>query len=219
MANTVLDVVNKVLRKLRESAVATIDGDDYAELITDFLTETKNEVEDAWDWTSLKGTVLLDTVIGTYRYKLAAVYMNSKIADIYDQTNDNYLEFDPDKVKEGLKYATPETGQPLYYDFVGFNDGEMLIDLFPVPDVADVRFYVNGKFVQGDLGYTDPGTTYLATPQMPLVLGTFAKAVEERGDDDGEALTKAEAKYNRSLADAISYENAAQGDPTVWEVE
>jgi len=219
MANTVLQAVNKVLRKLRESAVTTIEGDEYAELITDFLSETKSEIEDAEDWRSLQGTVLLDTVVDTYRYKLAAVYEGSKISDIYDQANDCYLEFNPSVVKEGLKYASPETGQAKYYDFVGYNDGEMLIDIFPVPDVADVRLYVNGKYVQGDLGYTSPDTTYLAVPQMPLVLGTYAKAIDERGDDDGEAYNKADAKYKVALADAISMENAAKGEPKIWEVE
>ena len=216
MSATVLSIVNKVLKKLRESKVATIDGDDYAELITDFVTETKEEVENAFNWRALQGTVLLDTVADTYRYKLAAVYQNSKISDIYDQTNDTYLEFSPSKVKEGLKYAAPDTGKPRYWDFVGFNDGEMLIDLFPVPDVDDMRLYVNGKFVQGDIGYTDPSTTYIAVPEMPLVLGAYARAVDERGEDDGEAFTKAEAKYKRALGDAILFENGGQGDDLDW---
>jgi len=82
MANTVLTIVNKVLKKLRESTVTTIDGDDYAELITDLLTETKREVEDAWNWTALKGTVLLDTLASVYRYKISAVYQGSVIKDI-----------------------------------------------------------------------------------------------------------------------------------------
>ena len=185
MSATVLTIVNKVLKKLRESTVTTIDGDEYAELITDLLTEAKREVEDAWDWTSLKGTVLLDTIVGTYRYKVSAVYQGSVIKEIYDQTNDNYLILSPEKVQEGLKYAVPETGQPLYYDFVGYNDGEMMIDLFPVPDVADTRMYINGKYVQGDISYTDPDTTYIATPMMPLVLGTYIRALDERGDDRG----------------------------------
>jgi len=219
MANTVLQTVNKVLRKLRESPVTTIEGDDYAELITDFMTETKEEVENATDWMALRGTVLLDTVADTYRYKLDAVYQNSKILEVYDQTNDVYLELNPAEVKEGLKYADPETGDPLYYDFVGFNDEEMLIDLFPVPDVSDIRLYVNGKFVQGDLSYTTPDTIYISVPQIPLVLGTYAKAIDERGDDDGEAYNKADAKYKTALSDAIAYEKANQGDPDIWEVE
>ncbi len=220
MSATVLTIVNKVLRKLREDTVTTIDGDDYAELVTDLLTETKEEVEAAWDWTALEGTVLLDTVVDTYRYKLAAVYQGSKIRNMYDQTNDNYLEYDPKAVEEGLKYATPETGQPKYYDYVGYNDGEMLVDVFPVPDVADVRIYVNGKYVQGDIGYADPDTTYIATPELPLVLGTYARAIDERGEDDGEAFTKAENKYKRALAMAVALENTAQGEEHGdWDVE
>ena len=127
MSAPVLTIVNRVLRKLRESTVNSIDGDEQAELITDFLTETKEEVEDAYDWRSLQGTVLLDTVADTYRYKLQGVYERSVIKELYDQTNDRYLEFSPVDDKEGLKLATPESGDPLYWDMVGFNDDEMLI--------------------------------------------------------------------------------------------
>jgi hypothetical protein len=200
--------------------VTTIDGDDAAEMVTDLLTECKSEVEGAWDWTALEGTVLLDTVANTYRYKLQGVYQGSKLKNVYDQTNDRYLEYNPKKVDEGLKYANPETGAPLYYDFVGWNNGEMLIDIFPVPDVDDTRLYVNGKYVQGDISYTDPSTTYIATPMLPLVLGTYALAISERGEDDGEQFNKADAKYHRALSLAIQLEDAAQGEEhSQWEVE
>lgn len=220
MSTPVLTIVNKVLKKLRESTVTTIEGDDYAELITDFLTETKQEIEDAWDWTALKGTVLLDTIADAYRYKLSSVYEGSEIHSVYDQTNDCYLEFSPTKVDDLLKLTVPETGTAKYYSIVGYNDSEMLIDIAPVPDTANIRLYINGKYVQGDLPYTNPSTTLIATPMMPLVLGTYAKAVEERGEDDGEALTKAETKYARSLSDAIALDNANQGGANAqWEVE
>lgn len=210
MSATKLTIVNKVLRKLRESAIATIEGDDYAELITDFLTETKREIEDAWDWTVLRGTVLLDTVTSTYRYKLNAVYEGSEIHDIYNQTHGNYLKFSPERVKDGLKVAAPTTGVPAYYDIVGFNDSEMLIDIYPVPNADDIRLYVNGKYVQGDLAYDTPDELIL-TNTMALVLGTYAKAVMERGEDDGEAVTKAEAAYHRSLSDAVAFDDKNQG--------
>ncbi len=219
MSATKLVIVNKVMRKLRESKITTIDGDDYAELITDFLTETKREIEDAWDWTVLKGTVLLDTVVGTYRYKLSNVYERSEIHDVYNQTHDVYLQFNPSVVKEGLKLSSPTTGTPCYYDIVGYNDSEMLIDVFPVPDVADVRLYVNGKYVQGDLGYTVPDEL-ITTNTMANVLGTYAKAIQERGEDDGEAVTKAEAAYHRALSDAVAMDDSIQGNAkSEWSTE
>jgi len=220
MSATVLTIVNKVLKKLRESTVNSIDGDDYAEQITDLLTETKDEVEKAWKWTALKGTVLLDTTASTYRYKLAGAYEGTVLFELYDQTNNRYLKYDPEKVKEGLKYATPDEGEPIYFDYAGWNDSEMLIDLFPVPDVDDIRIYVNGWYPQGDIGYTNPDTTYIYTPMMPLVLGTYAKAVEERGEDDGDLYSRAHMKYMESLGRAIQHENAMQGEEhTNWSVE
>lgn len=217
MSATVLTIVNRVLRKLRESTVASIDGDDYAELITDFLTETKEDVEDAFDWQCLQSTVTVDTVAGTAQYKLTGVYERSLVKAVYDQTHDTYLEFNPAKVEEGLRYTTPDQGDPVYYDFVGFNDdGEMLVELYPVPAVTNDRFVFYGKFVQGDVAYTSPDTTYISTPTLPLVLGTYARAVDERGEDDGEAFTKAEAKYRKALSNSVAYDNGAQGDITDW---
>jgi hypothetical protein len=220
MSATVLTIVNKVMRKLREDTVNSIDGDIYAEQITDLLTEVKDEVEKAWPWQALLGTVLLDTTASAYRYKLQGIYEGSKIMEVYDQTNNRYLINDPNKVKEGLKYPTPDEGKPIYWDYAGWNDDEMLIDIYPVPDVDDIRIYVNGWYPQGDISYTDPDTTYIYTPMNPLVLGTYARAVEERGEDDGNSFTRAEARYRKALGDAIALENALQGERHAqWNVE
>ena len=217
MSATVLTITNRVLRRLRKSTVNSISGNTYAELIVDLLTEAKSEIEDAFDWQALQGTVLMDTVADTYRYKLQGVYERSVIKRVYDQTHDRWLDHSPTKVDRGLRLATPETGEPRYYDFVGYNDGELLIDLWPVPDADDYRIFWHGKYVQGDVGYDNPGTTYLATPTLPLVLGTLYRAITERGEDDGDSATRVELDYDDALADAIAQDNLAQGDILNWE--
>ena len=219
MSATVLTITNRVLRRLRKSTVSSVSGNSYAELIVDLMTEAKEEVEDAFDWQTLQGTVLMDTVASTYRYKLQGVYERSLIKKVYDQTNDWYLTHDPAEVDKGLRIASPATGAPKYYDFVGYNDGEMLVDLYPVPDVDDIRIFWHGKMVQGDLSYTDPDTTYIVTPTLPMVLGTLYRAIEERGEDDGEALTKLERKFLKALAHSVTLDNAAQGDIMDWEAD
>jgi predicted N-acetyltransferase YhbS len=55
---TYLELVNKVLRRLRESEVSTVQGvgnaNQYARLIGDFINEAKSQVEVAWDWSALR---------------------------------------------------------------------------------------------------------------------------------------------------------------------
>ena len=73
--------------------------------------------------------------------------------------------------------------------------------------------------MQGSIGYTAPDTTYIYTPEIPLVLGTYARAIDERGEDDGEAFNKADDKYRTALNTAVLAENAATGDDLDWETE
>ena len=68
---TYRQIINSVLRRLREDSIVTdwagdlIDAtgpSDYQVLIGDFVNEVKREVEDAWDWTSLRNLVTVATV-------------------------------------------------------------------------------------------------------------------------------------------------------------
>ena len=47
---TYLQIVNKVLRRLRENEVSSINENPYSLLIGDLVNVVKREVEDAWDW-------------------------------------------------------------------------------------------------------------------------------------------------------------------------
>ena len=214
---TLLEIVNKVLRKLREPTVSIIAGDDYAELITDFLSETKREVEDKTHWSNLDGLVVVQTVSGVPQYTLAGVYERSEVVEVYNRTTKAHLSLNERAVKEGIDDLPVQTGEPMYWRPVGYLNGELQIEVFPVPDkVYDLK--IEGKFVQKDLSYSD--TTFeLLTPEYPLFLGTYAKALEERGDDDGEPVTKAEDKYKKALGDAAILDANLRGDKMIWEVE
>ena len=75
---TYKDIINAVLRRLREDTVPTWGGalidntsiGKYQQLIGDFVNETKREVEDAHNWTVLRGKVAITTVSGTRDYTL-----------------------------------------------------------------------------------------------------------------------------------------------------
>mgnify|MGYP003675312696 FL=1 len=49
---TYLEIVNSVLVRLREEEVTSLDENDYSKLISRLVNVTKNEVENAWNWSA-----------------------------------------------------------------------------------------------------------------------------------------------------------------------
>ena len=58
---TYLDLVNNVLRRLREDEVTTVNSNTYSKMVSDFINDAKNFVQNAWDWSQLRSTCLLYT--------------------------------------------------------------------------------------------------------------------------------------------------------------
>ena len=58
---TYLELVNNVLRRLRETEVTTVQSTSYSKLIGDIVNDAKRLVEDAWDWKVLNtATFIMD---------------------------------------------------------------------------------------------------------------------------------------------------------------
>ena len=66
---TYLDLINNVLRRLREDTVTTANATDYSSLIGDLVNDAKKIVENSFDWTSLRDSITINTVSGTDTYK------------------------------------------------------------------------------------------------------------------------------------------------------
>jgi uncharacterized membrane protein YoaK (UPF0700 family) len=71
---TYLDIVNKVLRRLRESEATTVQGtgniNSYTRLIGDYVNEAKAQIETSYDWSALRDTLTLTTAANTFNYVL-----------------------------------------------------------------------------------------------------------------------------------------------------
>ena len=61
---TYLQAVNKVLKRLRENTVSSVDETLYSRLVGEFVNDANRMVEDAWDWSSLRETKVVTTVVG-----------------------------------------------------------------------------------------------------------------------------------------------------------
>ena len=84
---TFLQLVNSVMRRLREEQATTINESDYSTLIGDFVNDAKRMVEDAWDWKSLRSDFNVTTVAGTSTYTLTGSGNRLEILHVYDTTN------------------------------------------------------------------------------------------------------------------------------------
>ena len=81
-AVTVLEIINKILTRLRESTVSANNDTAQSKAILRFINDAKREVEDAFDWTALQNTITITTAAGTHTYDLeqssAGVYSNQR---------------------------------------------------------------------------------------------------------------------------------------------
>ena len=217
MATTALAVVNAVLRRLRETQVTTFSAS-YTLLILDFVNEAKREVEDAWTWTHLRSTKSLDTVGGTQTYTLTGYGDRFKMYDrkkrLFDSTNKSYLyPLSGDKIEEYKWTTTSSNALPIYYRLIGDVSGDPTIELWPIP--ADVYALKVPVYIpQIDLvSITDSMTV----PSLPVIMGAWARAISERGEDQGFKTTDQYLLYKDVLADFIAMDAAHVDDETTWE--
>lgn len=215
---TYLELVNSVMRRIRESEVDSVQGagntNSYARLIGDFVNDAKNEVENSWNWSALRSTLTLTTTPGIFNYELNGAQNNFAVLDIYNDTSNFEMQYKDSKwFNKEFLMATPQSGAPYYYNFNGVStDRDTQVDIYPIPDaVYDLRFNLSLRNLPLD---ADADTTVL--PTRPIILLATAMAIEERGEDGGKQSINAYAASQSSLADEISYDAARHPEDVMW---
>ena len=213
---TYLQLVNNVLKRLRERTVSTVSENTYSELIGVLVNDAKEEVENAWKWSPLKTTLTLTTTADTFNYELNGTQGRFKLLDVLNDTGNCFMT--PRTTSEFNNLFlnnTPATGSPRYYNFNGTSsDGDTLVDVYPIPNgVYSLRFNVVAP--QAELT-TD--STSLLVPSKPVQMLAYAKAIEERGEDGGVTAQSAYATAQRILNDAIALDADQNPDETIWTV-
>ncbi len=215
---TYLELVNSVLRRLRESEVDTVQGvgntNSYPRLIGDYINEAKSQVESTWDWTALRGTLTLTTTPNVFNYELNGAQNSAKVLDVWNDTSNFELQYQTSRwFNETFLMSDPEVGSPTNYNFNGIStDRDLQVDIYPIPDgVYDLRF----NFTLRNLPLeADADTTVL--PTRPIILLATAMAIEERGEDGGQQSMNAYAAAQSALADEIAFDAARHPEDTIW---
>ena len=214
---TYLDLVNDVLVRLREPQVTTVSQTTFSTLIGKFINDTKRQVSDAYDWDAFNTAITVTTTAGsTGPYSITDAGVRSKTIDVINTTNYYVLSPLSHQQYDTFYYTipTPTTGLPLYYTVKGVDtNGDIKVVFWPVPDaVYNIRF----SLVVPESDFTsDSGTTLLA--KEPIVLGAYARALIERGEDGGMSSSEAYALYRSSMADLISLELARSPENDTFE--
>ena len=209
---TYLEIVNKVLRRLRENEVTTVNETPYSKLIGDLVNVVKTEIEDSWDWSALRTTLTAVTTPTLFNYVLVGSGTRLRVIDIFNDTDNFIIEQRGTKWFDViyLTYDQP-TGSPIYYNFNGVTTtGDTQVDFFPIPDGSyDVR--LNIILPQAEL---TADTDIIQIPATLLVEGALARAISERGDDGGYA--EQEQRYRTMASDLIAVESSQRLDEMIW---
>jgi len=211
---TYLQLINKVLIRLREDQVENLN-EPYSLLIGEYINESKREVEDAWPWVQLRNTIQLSTVSGTSRYTLTSSGDRSKILYVINDTSDSEMRIANSKwMSKQFTAVTTQKSSPIYYDINGQTGGDSNVDVFPVPD-ANYLLNFNMVIPQGELVSI---SEELTVPDYPVLLGAYAKAIAERGEDSGLSYRDAVVNAEKALSDAITIDSINVPSELVWEV-
>lgn len=208
---TLLELTNKVLIKMREAQVTTINDNTYSALCAQFVNEARREVEDAWNWLTLRKTVSINCVPDASQYILTGVgNTRFKILQVFDDTNDVVLtNLNSKSMTRKFLVGTLESGKPVYFGLNGFSAaGDPIVDIFPPPDDAYIiRF--NLVIPQNDV---EAGPTEIKVPGHLVYLGAYVKALAERGEEGNMAYEVALSAYMGALGSAVSQESALMPD-------
>jgi hypothetical protein len=212
---TYLDVVNNVLRRLREPTVTSVNDTEYSAMIGVFVNDAKREVEDAYDWNALSDTLTAVTSDAVFNYVLVGSKTRFRVIDVLNDTKDFELKYAP-TAWMNRQYLITDTqkGEPLYYNFNGVDtNGDTQVDLYPIPDgVYNIRF--NLTIPQADLSADNDR---ILVPDHLVSMLAHSKAIAERGEDSGLVSSEAYQMYRLALADAVAIERNHYKEETIWE--
>ena len=239
---TQIEIINKVLVRLRESKVSTVAANDYSQLMGEFLNEVIGELNDRWDWsqsiyrtdfTLTAGARTVNTMLVGSIDNANVTNETSKPWGRWDDRNNPYnMAFE---TTAGKEFLIPEThlgnirikesmdniltGRPemwsWHYETVSGERG-VVIDFDRETDIErtySFYFYTPQRTLEVD-GSDD--NTEVLLPSRPLINGVLFYALNERGEEIGEPGNVAESRYVDSVGAAIEDDERIQKRKQVY---
>jgi hypothetical protein len=211
---TYLDIVNNVLRRLREDEVTTVASNAYSKMVSDFINDAKQLVENAWDWSNLRSTLTITTAADDYTYSLTGYQDQGKILNMINDTSNIVMEYKPQSWFDNKFFVnTPASGKPECYTFSGLDgSGDAQIDVYPKPDGV---YSIKVKSVIRNVALSSDSDT-LAIPSQPVIHMAVALLARERGETGGTSTPEYFAIADKYLSDAISLDAQKHPEETIF---
>lgn len=211
---TYLQAVNDVLVRLREDEVATVTATDYSTLIGKYVNDAKRQVEDAWNWDALQTVITVTTSAGTSTYTVTGSGIRQKDITVNDTTNQAKLFNVPiGWITDQQQLSTVQNGPPIYYAWNGTDGTDSKVELYPTPDgIYTIKF--NMCVPQVTLSND---ATVITVPSEPVVQLAYARAIIERGEDQGMTSSDAYIIGKGILSDYIALEASRFVENSTWE--
>ena len=214
---TFLEAINEVLARLRESSVSTINQNGYAVMIGHFVNDAKRQVEDAWDWDVQNTTLTVTTSSGTSGYTVTGSGTKQKCISANITTTGHQTRLSPmsaSYIQDQQQLTTTTNTTPCYYAWDGNDGTDSKIQLYPTPNgTYTIKFNMNVP----QTALTAAGDVILV-PSDAVVMGAYARALAERGEDGALASSEAYGLFKGVLSDRIALEQSRNEDYQEWVV-
>ena len=90
---TYLNLMNNVLRRLREEETTSVTSTTYVKMVSDFINDAKKIVEEAADWSALRETIVVTTSASDNSYSLTGGGDNIKVMSVINDTQNCFMEY------------------------------------------------------------------------------------------------------------------------------
>ena len=211
---TYVDLVNNVLRRLREDEVTSVSDNTYSKMVGDYVNDAKQFVEDAWSWSALRTTLTAVTSEGIFNYVLTGSQNKIQVLDVINDTSNLFMTYQSQHWFNN-KYLNqdPVSGAPEYYTFNGVDsNGDTQVDIYPKPDgVYTLRF---NCIQRNDVLSAD--TDDLIIPNQPVIHMAIALLARERGETGGTSAPEYFAIADKFLSDAIALDAQKHPEEVIW---
>ena len=211
---TYLNLVNGVLRRLREDEVSNVSESTYSKMVGDYVNDAKDLVETAWDWSPLRNTLTITTSNGDNLYSLTGSRNEGKVLNFINDTSNCLVGYqtqnwfdDKDFIQEAV------TGSPKNFTYAGVDgSGDTQVELYPTPDQA---YTLKVRVVLRNVALSADSDT-LAIPSGPVLHMAIALLSRERGETGGTSTAEYFAIADKHLSDAIALDAQKHPEETIF---
>lgn len=213
---TFINIINRVLVRLRELSATTPTDNDYVTLIGYLVNDAKKTVEEAWDWTALKTTFTVSAVVSDNTYTLTGFGTNFKLLDVYNATQLSRMDLiSQNEMNDKINLNTAAVGAPSCFSYNGADaSGDQKIIIYPTPN-ASYTLKFDAVVREAELSAATD-TTLL--PIQPIIMVAWAMATRERGETGGMAAQELFGLADRYLGDAIALDATRYQADLTWRV-